>query len=210
MTRTKSQQNEVVCTCHEYGLMIDTREIFLHPIFDVFESEDAGTDFRMANKFIKNMRILESINHNQIVVHQYNIGGDWNAGMAIYDSIKNSVCNIIFICHGIASSMGSIIPQAADVRITMPNCDWLIHEGSTDIGDMTYRQSRSWSQWEEGVYEKMMDIYINATNVKRRTFKTMFARKEDWWLSSEEAAKRGFADAVYGTEGYESIESLKI
>ena len=158
----------------------------------------------------KNLRILESLNHSSIIIHQYNIGGDWNAGMSIYDMILQSPCKIIFICHGISASMGSIIPQAADVRRTMPSCDWLLHEGYTDIDSgLTYRQAKSWAQWEQKAYDKMLEIYVEASNLQASRIKSMFSKREDWWLSAEEAVANGFADAMLGEKGYDSIDSVK-
>ena len=205
--RAKHDESNYVSEVHDNGLLLTHREIFLYSIFD---TEEAGTDFRMANRFIKNLRILESLNHDPVLVHQYNIGGDWNSGMSIYDMILQSPCKIIFICHGISASMGSIIPQAADVRITMPSCDWLLHEGYTEIdSSLTHRQARSWAQWEQKVYEKMIDIYVEASHVQASHIKSMFSKRADWWLSAEEAVENGFADATLGEKGYESIARVK-
>ena len=37
--------------------------------------------------FYKNIRLLDSISHDPIIVHMHSIGGNWNDGMAIYDSM---------------------------------------------------------------------------------------------------------------------------
>ena len=205
--KIKQEDSNHVSEVHDNGLLLPHREIFLHSVFD---SDESGTDFRMANRFIKNLRILESENDNSIIVHQYNIGGDWNAGMAIYDMILQSPCKIIFICHGISASMGSIIPQAADIRITMPNCDWLLHEGYTEIDSgLTHRQAKSWAQWEQQAYEKMIEIYVESSHLQASRIKSMFSKREDWWVSAEDAVENGFADAVLGDKKYESINSIK-
>ena len=83
---------------HDYGVLSQTREIFL-------ESGDEGIGSKHAVEFIKNLVMLESLSDNPIIVHQYNIGGDQNAGFAIYDAIKASKCKFLFICYGSASSM---------------------------------------------------------------------------------------------------------
>ena len=205
--RVKHDESNYVGEVHVNGLSVAQREILLHSIID---TEESGTDFRMANRFIKNLRILESLNHSPVIIHQYNIGGDWNAGMSIYDMILQSPCKIIFICHGISASMGSIIPQAADVRLTMPSCDWLLHEGYTDIDSgLTHRQAKSWAQWEQKTYDKMLEIYVEASNLPASRIKSMFSKREDWWLSAEEAVANGFADVMLGEEGYDSIDSVK-
>ena len=124
--------------------------------------------------------------------------------------ILQSPCKIIFICHGISASMGSIIPQAADVRITMPNCDWLLHEGYTDIDSgLTHKQAISWAQWEQKVYDIMMEIYVESSKIQASRIKSMFSKREDWWISAEEAVENGFADALLGDKKYKSINSIK-
>ena len=130
MNRPNNRNNiySALSNWHDYGILSQTREIFL-------ESGDDGLGSKHAVEFIKNLTMLESLNNNPIIIHQYNIGGDQSAGFAIYDAIKASKCKILFICYGSASSMGSIIPQAVSgkgLRVTHPNTEWLIHEGSCE------------------------------------------------------------------------------
>ena len=65
--KIKQEDSNHVSEAHDNGLLLPHREIFLHSVFD---SDESGTDFRMANRFIKNLRILESENDNSIIVHQ--------------------------------------------------------------------------------------------------------------------------------------------
>lgn len=195
----------------EYDLSIDTREIFLFP--DI-------VDHNVASKFIKSVRILER-KKAPIIVHQHSIGGDTMAGMAMYDIIRNSACPFVFLTYGVAASMGSIIPQAASLtgyRITMPSCDWLIHEGHVSIEE-TRRATKSFVESQEKFTNNMYSIFTevcsNGTYFKdtkpshiKAFLKKKLSSKVDWWLSSQEAVDYGFADAIYGSEGFESIEAI--
>ena len=89
----RTQIYSALSNWHDYGLLSQTREIFL-------ESGDDGLGRKHAVEFIKNLLMLESLNSNPIIIHQYNIGGDQNAGFAIYDAIKASKCKFLFICYG--------------------------------------------------------------------------------------------------------------
>lgn len=221
--RTVNQWHYIIEGLHDYNVLLDTREIFLHG--DLSCGEDAGVDHVMANRLIKNLRLLETQNAEPIVIHQHSIGGDWYAGMAIFNAIVSCKCRILFVCHGQASSMGSIIPQACvphgdAYRVVMPDCDWLIHQGSTTF-DGTYKQGQSWADVEKRIVERMMNIY-SASCMNGKFFKDKkydekrVARfledkmdsKEDWWLTSKEAVEYGFADAIMGDEGYESINDI--
>lgn len=224
MTRAKSRNHKshIISESHEHGIILETREIFLHGHFTESD-EDPGVEYRSANRFLKNVKILESESSDTIIVHQHSPGGDWNSGMVMYDIVKNSSCPFVFVCHGLAASMGSIVPQAAHekgYRITMPNCDWLIHDGSIDTGDMTMRQFNSYHGYMDAMRKHMLEIYSEVCSASGPKFKDMkhgsvknFIRrklqsKEDWWLTATEAVEHGFADGIYGSSGYESIGGM--
>jgi len=85
--RTASQRSEIVNDFHDYGVSLDTREIVLQS--NPENSED-GLDFKSANTFLKNLLLLNNLNHQSILVHQCTCGGEWNYGIAIYDAIAAS------------------------------------------------------------------------------------------------------------------------
>ena len=137
-TKTNNSDYSYISEAHDNDIIISSREIFLHGHIE--EGEDLGIDSLISINFLKNLQILDSINNNSIIVHQQSIGGEWESGMMIYDAIQQSPSSFIFICHGVAASMGSIIPQAVyqkGLRLTMPNCYWLIHEGEQSISGTT-------------------------------------------------------------------------
>lgn len=203
---------------HNYNIIPESRELFLHG----YDTNDSGVDHRMATTFIKNLRILEEQNSNTIVIHQYSLGGDWEAGIAIYDSIKQSPCKFVFICHGVAASMGSIIPQAVygkGYRVTMPNTGWLIHEGDLFL-EGTPTRTKSNLDYMELNKELMYNIYTDAcqdseyfygqARSKVKAFiKRKVREKTDWCLTGEEAVKYGFADGMFGGEGWENLNVIK-
>jgi ATP-dependent protease ClpP protease subunit len=216
----RNQKHDILEEIHGYNMCLDTREIFLHGEPGE-ECEDSGVDFRMANRFLKNIRFLEAAGDDPILIHQHNIGGDWSEGMMIYDAITQCQCHIICIMHGQATSMGSIIPQAADTRIIMPYCIFMIHDGFINLTG-THKQVQSAAQLSEQVRDQMLDIYASvcinghffqkeqATAKKVREYIiNKMNEKEDWWLNARESVAFGFADAVLGDEGYETINFVK-
>jgi len=217
--RSLDQQHSIVEAGHCYGVLLDTREIFIYG-----EVDGEG---ELGNSFVTNMRILLSKSAiKPIVIHQHSLGGDWCTGMMIFDSILSCPAPIIFVCHGLAASMGSIIPMSCIKHgnayiVNMPNCDWLIHDGTTDISDgLTMKQARSWAVWEERNTKTMREWYVDACSKGREyqgknksqiraKIKSKLNSDEDWWLTSREAVDHGFADAVLGDAGFESIEIIK-
>jgi ATP-dependent protease ClpP protease subunit len=216
----RKRNNEDLEFLHAYGLSIDTREIFLHG--STTEQEDPGVDYRTFNLFVKNLSILEKESTNPIIIHQFNIGGDWGAGMGIYDLILNSKCKFIFLCHGVAASMGSIIPQAVigkGFRVSYPNCDWLVHDGSMVL-DGTFKQVKSTSRYCDYIESVSMDIYIKAcktgTFFSGKTDKSIMRyvrakidNQHDWCFNSFEALDYGFIDGVYGYGDFTDVETIK-
>jgi ATP-dependent protease ClpP protease subunit len=209
-------RSEIVEELHELGIIIDRREIFLGKE----SGDDDDTNYKSAMKFIKNMRLLQRFGGvDPIVVHQLNEGGDWCCGMAIYDIIANSESHVTIVCHGAAMSMGSIIPQAADLRVMMPSATFMVHEGSSPDIEGTFKQGKAWNEFYEKCAKRTLEIYaekcqrgVNFQNKTLRAIKTELQRKmctkEDWIINAREAVEYGFADAVLGDEGYENLNSI--
>ena len=70
---------------------VERREIYLHGYITNTE-EDPGVEYRMATNFYKNIRMLDAISNNPILVHMHSVGGNWHDGMVIYDAIR--LCRI--------------------------------------------------------------------------------------------------------------------
>ena len=208
-----------IADTQETGLILNSREVFLR---SGTSQEEPTINHHVSEIFLMNLRILEQDSRAPIVVHQQTVGGDWHSGMAIYDAIKSSPCSFVFICHGICASMGAIIAQAPlnkGIRISMPNCEWLIHEGSCAV-DGTYKQMFSLYEFEKKMMDKSYDIlsmsghktgeYFQGSKegAAKRFIKRQLNTKEDWWLSAEDAKYYGFIDGIWGDKGFESLEKM--
>ena len=210
-----------ISEAHDNDIIVASREIFLHG--EIVDGEDSGITSKISNRFLKNLQILENIDKTPIIIHQYSIGGEWESGMMIYDMIQHSVSPFIFICHGLAASMGSVIPQAVynkGLRLTMPNCYWLIHEGEQSMSG-TAKQVQSYFEFSKLHKSHMYNIYSTVcfdtgerfkdmTKAKTKAFiRRKLESKEDWWLTAEEAVTHGFADGLIGSKKYPSIEAIR-
>lgn len=197
--------NESIQSAHYFGVIPETREIFLVPgSWDGVDNNEV--DHRLARSFITNLRLLEAQSSKKITIHQNLVGGSWDDGMAIYDAIKASRCQITVITYGVATSMGSIIPQAADIRLSMPNCCWMLHEGHTSF-DGTIREFDALNRYNQRTKSIMMNIYLDRmvgapafANKKRSQVRSFLENKlrsrQDWYLSAEEAKEYGLIDDV--------------
>lgn len=216
----KDQRSTVLSNIHDCNINLETREIFLHGHISSHEEGDPGVEWRMSNIFLKNLRLLECLGDDPIIVHQHSVGGDWDAGMMIYDAISNCSAHVLFVMWGCACSMGSIIPQSADKRVIAANCNVLIHDGSTGIdSSFTHAQSQSWAKYEETIRKKMVAIYLGVCRVAEyfsgwtdnkieKFLVDHMNKKGDWWLNSQDAVKYGFADGILGDIGFETLGEI--
>lgn len=204
---------------HTFNVDVINREIYLHSHID--SNEESGVDYRSAVVFEKNLRFLNLLSMDPIIVHMHIPGGDWQDCLGIYDNIKTSKSAICIVAYAKVESSSSVILQAADLRIISGNTNFLIHYGSIYLDD-EHKAALSSIQWSEKESEKMIDIFaekcMNSRIYKEKNWKKMMARKHivsqlatkrDWILSSEEAVDYGFADGILGTKKYPNIDYIK-
>ena len=159
---------------------------------------------------MKNLAILEKTPAD-IIVHQYSQGGQFDAGLLIYDAIKASNCEITIVCHGSVMSIATVILQAADWRISMPNCLFMIHDGGEGTNG-THNQVQSWAEICKKQRELMLNIYaekcqngeafhgLTIAKVKSK-LNAILKEKEDWYMTAEEALAYGFIDEIIEPHG---------
>lgn len=217
---TPVNNNEIdINNIHQIGLDVKNREVYLHSTFD--SEEESGVEFRSAIIFEKNIRYLNKISNEPILVHMHLPGGVWEDGMAIYDTIKFSGSKIFILAYGKVESASSIIFQAAHLRVLMPSTHVLIHYGSLSI-DNEHKAAMSSFAWSEKESNKMIEIFTERCShspiAKERNWKKFMVRKHivsqldnksDWILDAEEAVYYGFADGVLGDRKFPNIEKLK-
>lgn len=205
---------------HTFNLDVKNREVFLHSYID--GEDEGGVEYRVAAVFEKNIRYLNMINNDPILIHMHLPGGMWQDCLGIYDSIKFSKAKTIILAYGSVESASSVILQSPDLRVLMPNTNVLIHYGSFSINDEHSKAAASSVQWNEQECDKMVDIFtdkcMNSPIAISKNWKRMMARKHiisqlankcDWILDANEAVEYGFADGVLGSKQFSSIDALK-
>ena len=221
MTALRKTTSELIHDVHNFGLNIESRELFLNShVSD--EAEEPGVDWRMATKLNKNIRILTTGQNaeNPIVIHMHTVGGNWEDGLAIYDIIKScTATHITILAYAHARSMSSIIFQAADTRIFMPNTVWLMHMG--DVGFDGQAQSfEAEAEWAKKDHDRMLDIYAESAygseaygGKSKKQVKNFIDKglrlKQEWYMSPRDAIAHGYGDAIFGDSGYEDMDAIK-
>lgn len=212
--------NNNIDQIHNYNIDIRSREIFLHSYLECGD-EEGGIDYRSATLLHKNLRYLTSLSHDPIIIHMHIPGGEWSDCMSMYDAISLSECPIGIVVYSRAESSGSIILQAADLRIMMPNSYMLIHYGFTSL-ETEHKAAISSLEWSQKEASKMVDIFtdkfIDSQICKEKNWKRLIARKHilsqldnktDWIIYPEECMQYGFADGILGSDKFQTIDSIK-
>ena len=150
-----------------FDLSLDqsTRTLYMGSTNSDWEGNETGVDNFMAEYFVKGMHVLESKNSKPITVIMNNPGGDWYHGMAIYDAINCSPCEVTIKVYGYAMSMGSVILQSADHRVMMPNSRFMIHygyDGKAGHAKIVYK----WADEGKRINHQMENIYLDSMMVK--------------------------------------------
>ena len=206
---------------HDHNIDILNREIYLHSHF-IDGDEEAGVDYRSSVKFEKNLRYLNLLSLEPILVHMHLPGGDWQDCLGMYDAIRASKADVIILAYAKAESSSSVLLQSADIRILMPNTDMLIHYGSISLDAEHSKAAASSMRWNEKECDKMIDVFtdrcINSNIYKTKNWKRMMAKKHiisqlanqgDWILTAQEAVDYGFADGILGSKKFPNIDYLK-
>lgn len=186
------------------------REIWIHGIdmnTDSYRGTEPGVEYMMANKVIKNLHILRHQSASlPITIHLHTCGGLWEEGMAIYDTIRLMPYLVTIISYTHARSMSSIIFQAGDRRIMLPNSYFMFHLGTMNF-DGEARTFQSNSDFARLNNKKMIDIYVNKAKTGpkfqdwsdakiRSLINREMEKKSDVFLEPEEAINWGFADEI--------------
>jgi len=195
-------------TVHDYDLLVDKREIFLfgrEEYVSPLEGVEPGVEFTMANRFIRNIRLLD-INDRPILIHMKTNGGYWEEGMAIYQAIKTCRSHVTIINYTHARSMSSIIFQAADHRVMLPYSTFMFHDGTWGFHG-TIKQALTEYEQLNITSEQMYEIYINKIKHSKefldksdfqikKWLRTQMDKKEEVYLDPQRTVELNLADEI--------------
>ena len=182
---------------------IDNRVIYFGPWQPNEEMVDELKTWEVndwsAQNFIKGLYILERRAIANITIVWCSYGGDWTAGMAMYDYLKRIKSKVTIEAYGRIRSMGTIILQAAHKRLLSPNCEFLLHYG-TYAQDVSHAKDAKANIDEVDRNNKTMeDIYLKRIKEKHKGYtreKLSELIKYDKFLLPKEAVEKGFADGI--------------
>lgn len=170
---------------------------------------EPGVEYSMASKFIKNMNMLMRNRPTEpILIHMKTCGGDWNEGMAIHNMIKSCPVPVTILNYTHARSMSSIIFQAANKRVMMPDSHFMMHDGTLAMYG-TVKQVTSDFKFTQKSEKRMLEIYTQSMkrtgqfkdkseDTIKKMLRNQMDKKEDVFLTAQEAVNWGLADQIFG------------
>lgn len=187
---------------HDSSIYVPTRTIYIGSEEHSVEHGESGCDGGMAERAVKNLHVLESINKEDITIIMNNVGGDEYHGFAIYDAIRLCESRVIIKVFGHAMSMGSIILQAADERCMAPTSRQMVHYGTWGRTDHA-KTERKWSDEGQKINKWMEQMYLTKMKEKNEHFTLARLQRmldHDTFLTAKESVDCGLADRVLGEE----------
>lgn len=203
---------------HEYDIDPEKREIYLFGREEFVIScgteeflGEPGIDYTIANRFIRNLRMLQGLSDEPILIHMKTCGGDWIEGMAIYQAILACPNYVTVLNYSHARSMSSLILQAADWRAMLPYSTFMFHDGTYSF-DGSVKQMLTEHVQAKIVAVQMMDIYLDKAEESeffagksRRQIEIWMRhemdKKEEVYLPAKLTVAMNFADIVFGIDG---------
>lgn len=210
-SKMKVRSEDPLYHLHEYDVDLKNNHIYLMGMegytYGVSESiDEPGVEYTLVNRFIRNMNICMRVNHDMpILIHMKTCGGFYEEGMAIFDTIKACPNPVTILNYTHARSMSSIIMQAANKKVTMPNGTFMFHDGTMAI-DGTVKQVESYVDFNKRATDVMLSIYVEAMREKgvfkndserKKWLVNQMNKKEDVFMTADEAIEYGFFDEKF-------------
>lgn len=156
---------------------------------------------RTAERVVRDLIILDEVNHDPIKLYVNSPGGEVTSGFAIFDTIRYIKSEVIVINTGLCASIATIINVAAkkENRYAMPHAMFLIHQPHIS----------------GQVIGPASDLEITANQIlkSRERINAMLAKEcgqdlkrveedttRDHWLTADEACKYGLVHKVINSK----------
>ena len=170
-----------------YGEVVSSRPT------DWWTGEPVPGNFIALDEFMQDLKELE--NKENITVHINSVGGDFYAGLAIYNRLRSMKANITTINDSLAASAGSIILQAGNTRKVRAASNTMVHGvlgllyGYYNVQDL----KGVIKQFEAG-NKALVNAYVEAGGQDPEKVKHYIDKET--WLTGQDAVDAGFADEV--------------
>ena len=161
--------------------------------------KDFWTDQPLEDMFIVEKEFLDDLDglkfYDKVTFRINSVGGDADAGKAIFTRIREMDAETTTIVDGLAASAASIIFMAGDKRQMSVGSQLMIHGASTLlIGYYNANDTKDVLNMLKNYDNSLMEIYKDRTNNSEESISKMI--KNTTWMTASEAVDKGFADEI--------------
>lgn len=186
-----------------YGEVVSSRPI------DWWTGEPVPGNYIAVDELLRDLDELNT--KDNVTVHINSVGGDFYAGLAIYNRLRTLSASVTTINDGLAASAGSVIFMAGDKgkRKVCAGSNLMIHGvlnflyGYYNVPDLKAEIKEL-----ESHNKAAIAAYVEATGLDQDTVKA--AMSKDTYLTGQEAVDQGWADEVITDDGGEGQYSMKL
>ena len=152
-------------------------------------------DDEIANKLCAQILLLSAEDPNRDISLYISPGGSVTAGMAIYDTMKYSPCDVATYGMGLAASMGQFLLSAGTKgkRYALPHARIMMHQPSAGVGGTAADIA---IQAEQFAHTKREMAELIAQHTGQTVEQITKDSDRDRWFTAEEAKDYGFVDHV--------------
>lgn len=161
-------------------------------------------DDEIANKLCAQILLLTAEDPTRdISLYINSPGGSVTAGMAIYDTMKYSPCDIATYGMGLAASMGQFLLSGGTKgkRYALPHARILMHQGSAGIGGSAVEVE---VQADDLRHTRDTVLGLIAQDTGQDLERVFTDSLHDRWFTAQEALEYGFIDHI--VEDFAQVE----
>lgn len=169
-------------------ILFSNREIFL----------TTGVDSETANDLIKQLMVLEKLDHiSEITLYINSPGGDVVSGLAVYDYIQLMKAPVRTVCIGTAASMGAILFLAGEKREMLAHTKLMIHDPAYGGGDMSGKKPHELQMYVDKLKESQEIIAGIIAEKTGKSIKEIYKKtRDDSYFNAKEAVDYGLATGI--------------
>ncbi len=153
----------------------------------------------MVHHVYKCLAMLEGRGSPDIEIRIFSSGGSVRAGLDIYDAINRYQGKKVGVVYAYARSMGTVILQACDMRVSMPHASVLIHHINTHTVSLdTLDNPTKLDELRKSMWRDQKELYeILMARTKKTEAEIRAACEKDADMSASEALEFGLIDQIW-------------
>lgn len=162
--------------------------------FDWWADED---EQNTKQKMREQLREINNIEADKIIVNISSLGGDVDHGLAIHDLLASNPATVETNVTGMTASAATIIAQAGDERYMSDNALYLVHRAWT-IGMGNANNFEDMAKELRKLDDRISNIYAKRSDNGQESFLELMNENngDGIWISAEEAKDYGLIDTI--------------